>query len=101
MSQRPPNLYYIGARTPVQLLKASGLTARWVNREISNFEYLMQLNTISGRSYNDLSQYPIFPWIISDYKSKDLDLNDPGVYRDLSKPMGALNPVRAEEVRQK
>lgn len=32
---------------------------KWVNREISNFEYLMQLNTIAGRTYNDLSQYPV------------------------------------------
>lgn len=30
-----------------------------MNREISNFEYLMQLNTIAGRTYNDLSQYPV------------------------------------------
>lgn len=32
---------------------------KWVQREISNFEYLMQLNTIAGRTYNDLSQYPV------------------------------------------
>lgn len=32
---------------------------KWVLREISNFEYLMQLNTIAGRTYNDLSQYPV------------------------------------------
>lgn len=32
---------------------------KWVCREISNFEYLMQLNTIAGRTYNDLSQYPV------------------------------------------
>lgn len=101
MGQRPPYLYYIGARTPVQLLKASGLTERWVHREITNFEYLMQLNTIAGRSYNDLSQYPVFPWILTDYKSKELDLNNPEVYRDLSKPIGALNPQRAEEVRER
>lgn len=25
-------------------------------REISNFEYLMQLNTLAGRTYNDLTQ---------------------------------------------
>ncbi|KAK3708098.1 hypothetical protein QZH41_019181, partial [Actinostola sp. cb2023] len=101
ISLRPPNLYYIGARTPVQLLKASGLTERWLRREISNFDYLMQLNTIAGRSYNDLSQYPVFPWILADYKSKELDLSNPAVYRDLSKPVGALNPTRAEEVREK
>jgi Beige/BEACH domain len=40
----------------------------------------------------------VYPWILSDYFStKDiLDLNDPAIYRDLSKPIGALNPVRLE-----
>jgi len=32
---------------------------KWVQGEISNFQYLMQLNTIAGRTYNDLSQYPV------------------------------------------
>jgi hypothetical protein len=32
---------------------------------MSNFEYLMWINMISGRSYNDLSQYPVFPWTFS------------------------------------
>ncbi|KAH8057205.1 hypothetical protein JL722_6849 [Aureococcus anophagefferens] len=27
----------------------------------------MALNTIAGRSYNDLAQYFVFPWIIADY----------------------------------
>ena len=26
---------------------------------MSNFDYLMQLNNIAGRSYNDLNQYPV------------------------------------------
>lgn len=41
----------------------------WVHGQISNFEYIMFLNTISNRSFNDLSQYPVFPWIISDYST--------------------------------
>ena len=40
------------------------------------------------------SQYPVFPWILNDYESETLDLNDPSIYRDLSKPVGALNPDR-------
>ena len=55
----PPNLNRIGIHKPPQLLQASGLTQKWVRREISNFDYLMQLNTISGRTYNDLNQYPV------------------------------------------
>lgn len=45
-----PNILYGSGRSPPELLRASGLTQRWVNREISNFEYLMYLNTIAGKS---------------------------------------------------
>jgi hypothetical protein len=38
-----------------------------------------------GRTYQDLNQYPIFPWIIADYESEKLDLNSPATFRDLSK----------------
>lgn len=38
--------------------------------EISNFEYLMHLNTIAGRTYNDLMQYPVYPWVLADYQSE-------------------------------
>lgn len=44
----------------------------WRRRDITNFEYLMILNTLAGRSYNDLTQYPIFPWILADYSSEVL-----------------------------
>ncbi|KAL4164780.1 hypothetical protein KRP22_003521 [Phytophthora ramorum] len=73
------------------------MTERWVQGDISNFAYLMHLNTLAGRSYNDLTQYPVFPWILADYDSEALDVNDPDMYRDLSKPMGALR--REEEFR--
>lgn len=43
------------------------------------------------------SQYPVFPWVISDYTSNSIDLTDEGIYRDLSKPMGALNETRLKE----
>ncbi|KAI9588072.1 hypothetical protein GQX74_003918 [Glossina fuscipes] len=88
-------------RSPAELLKTSGLTQKWMNREISNFEYLMYLNTIAGRSYNDLSQYPVFPWILADYTSDILDLTDPKSFRDLSKPIGVVNPKNEVEVRSK
>ncbi|XP_059693911.1 neurobeachin-like protein 2 isoform X5 [Haemorhous mexicanus] len=98
---RPPNQTYFGSRSPQELLKASGLTQKWVLREISNFEYLMQLNTIAGRTYNDLSQYPVFPWILRDYVSETLDLTNPAVFRDLSKPIGVANERHARDVKEK
>jgi len=77
-----------------EAFKTSGIQNKWINREISNFEYLMALNTFAGRSLNNLSQYPIFPWILINYTSSMLDLEDPSNYRDLSLPIGALNTQR-------
>lgn len=83
--------------TPKQLFAASNMTQRWQKREVSNFEYLMFLNTVAGRTYQDLNQYLIFPWILTNYESKELDLSLPTNFRDLSKPIGALNSERREE----
>uniref|UniRef100_A0ABM5FZY4 WD repeat- and FYVE domain-containing protein 4 isoform X1 n=1 Tax=Pogona vitticeps TaxID=103695 RepID=A0ABM5FZY4_9SAUR len=69
--------------------KEKPMLLKWQRREISNFEYLMYLNTLAGRTYSDLMQYPVFPWILADYHSQILDLNNPSTFRDLSKPMGA------------
>ncbi|XP_015584318.2 BEACH domain-containing protein C2 [Ricinus communis] len=100
---RPPHLnnIYLATQRPEQLLKRTQLMERWARWEISNFEYLMQLNTLAGRSYNDITQYPVFPWILSDYNSKSLDLSNPSSYRDLSKPVGALNPDRLKKFQER
>lgn len=79
------------------LIQGKSLTQRWVDGDMTNFQYLTHLNTLSGRSYNDLNQYPVFPWIIADYLSTELDLSDACTYRDLGKPMGGQTPKRAEE----
>uniref|UniRef100_A0A7S2ZWW9 BEACH domain-containing protein n=2 Tax=Rhodosorus marinus TaxID=101924 RepID=A0A7S2ZWW9_9RHOD len=60
----------------------------WAAGAMSNYEYLLRLNYFSGRSFCDLSQYPVFPWVLSDYSSDSLDLSDPGSYRELSKSIG-------------
>ena len=65
-----------------------------LRRQISNFEYLIRLNTLAGRTYNDLNQYPVFPWVLADYTSASLNLADPASFRDLSRPMGAQNDIR-------
>lgn len=89
-----PQTRRISMASPRQIFKASNMTQRWQHREISNFEYLMFLNTVAGRTYNDLNQYPVFPWVITNYESEELDLTLPSNFRDLSKPIGALNPKR-------
>ena len=76
----------------------SRLTIGWVEGRITNFDYLLHLNMLAGRSYNDTCQYPIMPWVLSNYHSEEIpDLTDPNNFRDLTKPMGALNPSRLED----
>jgi factor associated with neutral sphingomyelinase activation len=68
----------------------------WCQGKISNYEYLLALNSAAGRSFHDLSRYPVFPWVIGDYVSTKLDLTKESTFRDLSKPVGALNEQRLE-----
>ena len=53
-----------------------------------------RLLRLAGRTYNDLSQYPVFPWVLSNYTSATIDLTNPDNYRDLHYPMGAQSPER-------
>jgi hypothetical protein len=32
----------------------------------------MALNLMAGRTFNDITQYPVFPWILVDYSSEEL-----------------------------
>ena len=83
---------FVDRRVALEMAENAG--ERWKRREISNFEYLVILNTLAGRSYNDLTQYPIFPWVLADYTSEKLDFNKSSTFRDLSKPVGALDENR-------
>ncbi|XP_031215289.1 lysosomal-trafficking regulator isoform X3 [Mastomys coucha] len=79
LTNKLPNLLEYG--------NIAALTHLWYTGHITNFEYLTHLNKHAGRSFNDLMQYPVFPFILSDYVSETLDLSDPSIYRNLSKPI--------------
>ena len=100
--------------------KLSKLIAKWKEWKITNFEMLMWVNIYGNRSYNDISQYPVFPWILSNYEDplksnkiikrnskEEKEPNENEVnnenededeenalidysYRDLKKPMGMI-----------
>lgn len=73
----------------------------WQRGMLSNGEYLLYLNFISHRSFNDVTQYPVFPWIVKDYKFGSLDLGNPMTFRDLSKPIGAQSNEKLESFKSK
>ncbi|CAD8199091.1 unnamed protein product [Paramecium octaurelia] len=81
---------------PIKLIDKQGYYQKWVKSQMSNFKYLLIINNLSSRSYNDLTQYPIFPWILQENDQSGQNQIDPmklypeGRFRPLHKTMGAL-----------
>ncbi len=49
-----------------------------------------------------MQQYPIFPWILKNYTTETLNFKDiKATFRDLKKPIGALNEERLKEFKEK
>jgi len=76
------------------------ITKMWMNGYLSNYDYLIYLNRFSSRSFNDISQYPVFPWIIHEFGDDEFKLNSKSYYRDLSRPIGAINKHRMQLIRK-
>jgi WD40 repeat protein len=70
----------------------------WQSRSISTLEYLMWLNIYSGRSFNDLTQYPVFPWLVQNYEKNEINAKED--YRDLGLCMGMLSISEKGEARK-
>lgn len=84
-------------------IKERKITEKWMNWEISNFEYLMLVNIYANRSYNDLSHYPVFPWLHVNENPYGAEVNSiRDCFRDLAKNMGQLgSKERLEEFMRK
>ncbi|KAK8783119.1 hypothetical protein V5799_015550 [Amblyomma americanum] len=76
------------------------LSHRWQERCLGNFDYLTQLNKLAGRSFNDLMQYPVFPFVLAKYVGDTLDLRDSASFRCLERPMAVQDPAREEHYRR-
>ena len=70
---------------------------KWYKWKLSSLRMLMMINLYANRSYNDLNQYPVFPWIITDYSSQKLNLlennennKDNKLIRPFDTPMAML-----------
>ena len=69
-------------------------TNLWLEGKKSTLDYLFLVNKFSNRSYNVLSQYLIFPWIITDFD----DIYKIENNRDMSLPMSAQTEVGLENI---
>lgn len=60
------------------------LVLQWVHGRVSNFDYLMHLNSLAGRRMGDPNYHPVLPWVV-DFTTKN------GKFRDLRKSKFRLN----------
>ena len=70
----------------------------WSKWRINNFSFLMHLNLFGNRSYMDLSQYPIFPWILTKYSSPiKLEHNcyEASLYYEYNKNRNSINDIES------
>ena len=73
-------------------MNLKSLYEKWSKWEISTLKMIMIMNLYANRSYNDINQYPVFPWIITDYTSQTLPSFDKENFiRPMNKPMGMMD----------
>ena len=79
ISQNPGNIKIISDLKTE--FKNQGFTKQWLNNKISTLAYLLFINKYACRSYNDVNQYPVFPWLVL-YGDKERDLRYTTVAQD-------------------
>ncbi|EGG14033.1 WD40 repeat-containing protein [Cavenderia fasciculata] len=65
-----------------------GAVTRWINGEISNYNYLMLLNHLAHRRIGDHMNHPVLPWVIDFTKHPQQSFS---CWRDLTKTKYRLN----------
>ena len=83
--------YYKDENQNKEYNSISNIRDLWKLNKISTLEYLMWINIYGNRSFRDISQYPIFPWLLTNYEYNSYeDLLNNMELRDLNLPMGML-----------
>ncbi len=84
-------------------IKIEDLTENWKKNNISNFQFLMILNTYANRSYRDLNQYPILPWLFNNFDNFDeKTLDDKIITQKLNKIIRNMNlPLGMMEINER
>ena len=83
-------------RKPDSYFREKNYTNDWLENKLSTLEYLLLINKFAGRSYNDLTQYLIFPWVLKDYS----DIKDPNNFRQMKYSMAIQEDSCLEQIKK-
>lgn len=105
-ADKPDELTFRLIENPVNHFKnVEQYQNEWKNGQRTNMEFLLLINKYSGRSFNDLSQYPMFPWVLSDYDSNvfefDQLVKSEDCFRDFTKHTGIMGEDKIEDIERK
>ena len=81
---------------PIGYFFNKNYTNEWVENKLSTIKYLLLINKFSGRTYNDVSQYLIFPWVLNDYS----DIKNKDNYRKMEYSMAIQDEEHLEAVKK-
>ena len=81
---------------PIAYFHNKNYTNDWLEGKLSTLRYLLLVNKFSGRTYNDLTQYLIFPWLLKDYT----DIKDKDNFRKMEFPMAVQDEDCLELVKK-
>ena len=80
---------FIQTQLPNFFFKSLGITKKWRDGKMSNFEYLMKLNRFSGRTFCNIDSYPIFPRLEVANKERHDEVES----RNLNEPISSTSAV--------
>ena len=91
---------FILIKNPIKYFKDNKYFVKWKDNEISTYQYLLYINKFSSRSYNDISQYPIFPWIFLESSlGSHKHENSLPKFREMAFPISIKNEKDIEEAK--
>ena len=93
--------YYKDENNTKEYNSISSIRDLWKMNKISTLEYLMWVNIYGNRSFRDIAQYPVFPWLLTNYEYNSYEeLSSKPEIRDFNVPMGMLSIDAKSKKRQ-
>ena len=83
-------------KDPIEYFLNKNYTNDWKENKISTMKYLLLINKFAGRTYNDLTQYLIFPWVLNDYT----DIKNKNNYRKMQYSMAIQDDENLDQVKK-
>ena len=81
---------------PIDYFNKKKYCNNWLDGKITTLDYLLLINKFSGRSYNDLTQYIIFPWLLNNYS----DVNNKNNYRKMNLSMAIQDQENLDLIKE-